>query len=295
MIVAFVGFIFACIPGALIVGWVLLPIAFVLSVVSLVLKGKRKWMGVVGLIVSIVGTVVGFFVFFAVVSTAFDDAFDDAFAPETAVSQASEEQAADDSEEPAAEPADSRQEMVLLETAFGKSTYDSSTWWYVSIFENPNADYIFPSTGLTIEAVDADGTILDSSSEYRTILSGKSAVAGTLFSVGDGQIAEIELRGPGATDSTRSPASETGTFTIAEVAPTTDSYSTEVRGKVTSSFSDDQEFVQIVVVARDGSGKIIGGETGYIDRLPAGGAAQFEVTFFDPLPADTKYEAYAAL
>lgn len=75
MIVAVVGFIFACIPGALIVGWVLLPIAFVLSIVSLFLKGDRKWMGVVGLVVSVVGTIVGFVVFFAVVATSFDDAF----------------------------------------------------------------------------------------------------------------------------------------------------------------------------------------------------------------------------
>jgi len=75
MIVAVVGFIFACIPGALIVGWVLLPIAFVLSIVSLFLKGDRKWMGVVGLVVSVVGTIVGFVVFFAVVATSFNDAF----------------------------------------------------------------------------------------------------------------------------------------------------------------------------------------------------------------------------
>jgi hypothetical protein len=75
MIVAIVGFIFACIPGALIVGWVLLPIAFVLSIESLFLKGDRKWMGVVGLVVSVVGTIVGFVVFFAVVATSFNDAF----------------------------------------------------------------------------------------------------------------------------------------------------------------------------------------------------------------------------
>ena len=29
-VIAIVGFVFACIPGALIVGWVLLPIAFIL-------------------------------------------------------------------------------------------------------------------------------------------------------------------------------------------------------------------------------------------------------------------------
>lgn len=72
---AVVGFIFACIPGALIVGWVLLPIAFILSLVSLFLRGKPKGMGVTALILSIVGTIVGFVVFFSVLATGIDDAF----------------------------------------------------------------------------------------------------------------------------------------------------------------------------------------------------------------------------
>lgn len=75
LIVAALGFIFACIPGALIIGWILLPIAFVLAIVSLFLKDKVKWTGVTALIVSIVGTIVGFIVFFAVVGTSFDNAF----------------------------------------------------------------------------------------------------------------------------------------------------------------------------------------------------------------------------
>ncbi|HWU29899.1 MAG TPA: hypothetical protein VN041_12535 [Microbacterium sp.] len=99
MIVAIVGFIFACIPGALIVGWILLPIAFILSIVSLFLKGDRKWMGIVGLIVSVVGTIVGFIVFFAVVATSFNDAFGGG---ETTVSQPVEKPADD------AKPADDK-------------------------------------------------------------------------------------------------------------------------------------------------------------------------------------------
>lgn len=75
LIAAAVGFVFACVPGALIVGWVLLPIAFVLALVSLFLKDKAKWMGLTALIVSIVGTIVGAVVFFAVVATSFDNAF----------------------------------------------------------------------------------------------------------------------------------------------------------------------------------------------------------------------------
>lgn len=75
LITAGLGFIFACIPGALIVGWILLPVAFILALVSLFLKDRAKWMGLTALIVSIVGTIIGFVVFFAVVATSFDDAF----------------------------------------------------------------------------------------------------------------------------------------------------------------------------------------------------------------------------
>lgn len=74
LIAAALGFVFACIPGALIVGWILLPIAFVLGLVSLFLRDKTKWMGVTALIVSIVGTVVGFMVFLAAVATSVDNA-----------------------------------------------------------------------------------------------------------------------------------------------------------------------------------------------------------------------------
>lgn len=74
-IVAVVGFVFACIPGALIVGWVLLPVAFILGLVSLFLKGRGKAFGITAVIVSVIGTVVGVVVFFTVVANAFDESF----------------------------------------------------------------------------------------------------------------------------------------------------------------------------------------------------------------------------
>lgn len=74
-IVAIVGFIFACIPGALIVGWIALPIAFILAIVSLFMKGKAKGLGITALILSVVGTIVGVIVFMTVVADAFDEAF----------------------------------------------------------------------------------------------------------------------------------------------------------------------------------------------------------------------------
>lgn len=77
LIAAIVGAIFAVIPGALILGWILLPIAFVLSIVSLFMKNQKRGQGIAALIISIVGTIVGMIVFIGVVGSAFDDAFSD--------------------------------------------------------------------------------------------------------------------------------------------------------------------------------------------------------------------------
>ncbi|MBF6290184.1 DUF4352 domain-containing protein [Nocardia cyriacigeorgica] len=98
VITAVIGFLFACIPGALIVGWVLLPIAFILGIVGVCQSGKTKGTSIAAIIISVVGTVVGFVVFFAVVSDAFDDAFDTSdvsVATPAAPGQATESGAAD--------------------------------------------------------------------------------------------------------------------------------------------------------------------------------------------------------
>ncbi len=77
LIVAVVGFIFACIPGAFVIGWILLPIGFILAIVSLFMKGTGKGLGIAGLIISVVGTIVAFIVFFAVAAASFSSAFSD--------------------------------------------------------------------------------------------------------------------------------------------------------------------------------------------------------------------------
>jgi hypothetical protein len=76
-IISIVGFVFACLPGAFVVGWVLLPVAFILAIVGLVLPNRRRSFALTGLIVSVVGTIVGIIVFFAVVATSFSSALGD--------------------------------------------------------------------------------------------------------------------------------------------------------------------------------------------------------------------------
>lgn len=55
--VAGLGFVLACIPVTVLFGWILLPIALVLSIVALFMKGA-KWPGIVGISVSVVGMIV---------------------------------------------------------------------------------------------------------------------------------------------------------------------------------------------------------------------------------------------
>ncbi|WP_454728233.1 DUF2510 domain-containing protein [Cellulosimicrobium protaetiae] len=130
--VAVVGFVFACIPGALIVGWVLLPIAFVLAIVGFFLRGK-KWPVITALVLSVVGTVVGFVVFLTVVSDSVDEAFGDS---DVTVSPPDSEEPAADGEstesaeapepeqEEAADDAGSRENPVPLGTVVSGDDFD---------------------------------------------------------------------------------------------------------------------------------------------------------------------------
>jgi len=75
LVTSILGLIFACVPGALIIGWILLPIAFILAIVSLFLKGRGKSLGLAALIISVVGTIIGVVVFFSVLSDSIDESF----------------------------------------------------------------------------------------------------------------------------------------------------------------------------------------------------------------------------
>lgn len=222
-------------------------------------------------------------------------------APAGAAASAASDDEADEAETeadaaPAAEPAAGVEELAVVETAFGKDI-ESDTWWYVVVLENPNPDHVFPMAGITIEALDASGVILDSGSEYTTVLQGRTVVAGDFFSVGSGTIASLDVRGPTSAAATASPASETGSFTITDIARADEYGYASITGKVTSSFGEDQELVKVTVVARDASGKIVGGDFTFIDRLPAGGTAQFDSSLWsvENLPADVTFEAFATL
>lgn len=122
--VAVLGFIFACIPGALVVGWILLPIAFILAIVAFFLKGK-KWPAVAALVTSVVGTIVGVVVFFTVVAVSFNDAFGGTESTVTQPSDTSQDEAEDEPiSENAATEVGSRENPAPLGSAINGDEYD---------------------------------------------------------------------------------------------------------------------------------------------------------------------------
>jgi hypothetical protein len=84
LVVAILGAIMSVVPGAAIIGWLLLPIGFILGLVGLFMNGKPKGTAIAAVIVSIVGTILAIAFFVTVVG----DAFDDAFNEDVTVSQA---------------------------------------------------------------------------------------------------------------------------------------------------------------------------------------------------------------
>lgn len=292
--VAAVGFIFACIPGALIVGWVLLPVGFVLGIIALFQKNKPKWQGLTAIIVSVIGTVVGIIVFVTLVAGAVDDAFGGAVSEEVGTSNVVEETTTP-VEEPVVEEqaVATAEDLILGETAFGVDS-ESGMGWYAVEVTNPNEDYIFAAVGIDVEAYDANGVLLDTDSSYSTILSGTSWYVGDFFDIGSAQIDHIEVRGPTADAATHSPAAETGSFTMGPITVGSEYEYMAVNGTVTSDFSEDQDMVRIDVVARDGEGKIVGVDFTFTDRVPSGGTAAWNVGYWK-VPLDSKVEAYPHL
>lgn len=105
LVTAIVGAVFAVIPGAVIIGWLLLPIAFVLSIISLFMKDQKRGQGIAALIISIIGTVIGFIVFFAVVASSVDEAFSEDVEIQSPINNEGDS-GADPDEEAATEPAE---------------------------------------------------------------------------------------------------------------------------------------------------------------------------------------------
>ena len=293
IVLAGIGLVMAFVPF---VNWFAGPVLIAAFIVSLIALIGRKHGGtglsIAALVISVVGWIVAFVMI--LISFFWIGGFAALVAPDQApVTEATSVPPQDD------EPMDDAvvaEDIVVLETAVGQYASDPGSWWYVAVIDNPNEDYIFDYASIDVEAIGADGTIVDVANEYRVLLSGETALVGDFIGVGDAEIVDLNIVFPGGADAVYSPFVETGELTLGALSSSSDGVSTTVTGTVSGDFAEDLELVQITVVARDPSGQIIGGAWTYVDELPsAGTAVPFEAIFWDPLPEGTVFEAYASL
>jgi hypothetical protein len=78
------------------------------------------------------------------------------------------------------------------------------------------------------------------------------------------------------------------------VKTTRDSYSTKTSGLVSSSFSQDPEFAELVAIYRNSSGAIVGGARTFADTIPAGQTVAFSMSSLIRLSV-SKTELYGLL
>nr|WP_155048226.1 hypothetical protein [Microbacterium sp. ZXX196] len=142
LIAAALGFIFACIPGAVIVGWILLPISFILGIVAVFLRGKSKWEAITAICLSIVGTIVGVIVFVVAMANIVSDSFDESFSEgDTVVTDPStdgSESESSESEDAESTPAEGSRENPLPFDA----TFENDSWAFEFTSFTPDANQI---------------------------------------------------------------------------------------------------------------------------------------------------------
>ncbi len=125
---AALGLILAFIPFTLPFAWILLAAGFIVSLISLFLKGK-KWPGITGLGVSIVGAIVAFimgFVFLFALANEIEDAIPDPIP----TSDTGTDEGTDESAPPADVAEGSMGEPVTVQqmSGTGEVTVNSATW-----------------------------------------------------------------------------------------------------------------------------------------------------------------------
>ncbi|WP_350351945.1 DUF2510 domain-containing protein [Microbacterium sp. A8/3-1] len=126
---AALGLILAFIPFTLGVAWILLGAGFIVSIISLFLKGK-KWPGITGLGVAILGAIIAAIVTVVVVGLAFANQIEDAIPDPISTSDTGTDEGTDESAPPADVAEGSMGEPVTVQqmSGTGEVTVNSATW-----------------------------------------------------------------------------------------------------------------------------------------------------------------------
>jgi hypothetical protein len=164
------------------------------------------------------------------------------------------------------------------------NSIDTRYCYYAARIENPNIGYaITPASyaQVTITAYDSSHNIIDTSDEYLPlIMPGESAwIIGNFFDISiEPSSVEFVVEQIGESDFTNTSDFNytTNPATVSDVLKNGDN----IVGNVANNLTEEQS-VEVVVVFRDDSGNIRGGELAFFDYLPGGTSKPFSY--------DTKY------
>jgi hypothetical protein len=166
----------------------------------------------------------------------------------------------------------------VVESAYAVS--DVFIKW-AAVIENPNAELygVFPA--ITVTARDDSGAVIGTQDSVLFELPPglKMAVTGQLSSTV--VPATIEIK-PAKVEwkPTRTRANDYKPFGVEKVRMTASGKEYfQVTGDVTNPYDKELESISIVVLLRDTEGKLVGGDTTYVDGLAANGSRPFEVKF----------------
>ncbi|WP_203138238.1 DUF4190 domain-containing protein [Microbacterium sp. JZ31] len=297
-ILGLVGFAVAFIPFVGFAALLVPLVAIVLGVIALVRKKPGKGFAIAGVVTGGLGLIISALV--ATMMTAFLLNSGDLIRQSCDEAGLSQEecdellQGGDPSSDPATAPeaggGEAASALEVGETSFGAFDESGEYTWFTVELTNPD-DVFYEYVYGEIEAVDANGTIIDTSGFGGALIPGTTVFTGTFAEAPTAEVAELQVLGLEDVVSEPVPF-DGGEFAVADLKATSDEYTTTLTGTVSSTFAEDQDALRLTILVRDESGKIVLADTHSTDRVPAGGSARFEKTFYPALPDGLTYEVY---
>jgi hypothetical protein len=166
---------------------------------------------------------------------------------------------------------------------------------YAVILKNQSARSSVESVNVQIAFYDASGVVLDTETQYVSFLQpGEvTAVGGDAYGVtGAASDMRVQVR---ATNWSKWDKAVT-TLAVSNLAISYQQYlGPKVTGEISNPFTKDLEDIEAIAVYYDSAGNILAGDFTFIDFVPAGGTAAFDITHFDDLPTLDHAEVYAQL
>ncbi len=138
---------------------------------------------------------------------------------------------------------------------------------------------------------DADNRLVTADSAYASELRpGANAVTGSLYGLpAVPERMEVVIYDGGYEDDDP----DVGALSIDQVGIVNEDGSATITGQVSSTFADEQSFVELILVWRDAANAVVYSTSTYTDEIPAGGSASFETAIYgDNLPTTAPTEFY---